>query len=307
MACAITAAYVAIRALPDRRPMPDAVVKISYRPVELAPAGGPLRLAGAWRISTEDRRFGGLSSLSLDHGRFLAVSDLGAVIRFDLPDAAAPAANIKDLREGPGSWERKWTRDAESLAPDPGGRGWWVGYEQRHSLWLYDPGFDRALASIGLDRDDWWDNRGAEAMVADGGNLFVLGENGRDAMRVGASGIQGLQLDAGADVAEAARAPNGDIWLLLRSASLNGIDQRLVPLVRTGDRYKVGQGFPLPKGRFDNFEGLTIEALRSGGWRFWLVSDNGRGGITRTLLVALEYVPPAGHDKSPAMITGLSK
>jgi hypothetical protein len=307
IACVVAAAYASIRALPDRRPRADATTALTYRPVDLEAAESQLRIAGAWEVDTGDRRFGGLSSLSWDQNRFIAVSDLGAVVRFDPPDASTPIAEIKDLRAGPGPWGKKWTRDAESLAPDPKGRGWWIGYEQHHSVWLYDPRFDRALANSDLKRDDWLDNRGAEAMVADGDDLLVLAENGRDAMRVGPSGIRRLPLEAGADVAEAARAPDGSIWLLLRSYGGNGISQRVAPLVRTEQGYGVGQGLMLPKARFDNFEGMAIAPLPAGGWRFWLVSDNGRRGMAPTLLVALDYAPPARHDKSPATGAGLSK
>ncbi len=307
MACMVATGFALIRALPDRRPTTDVRVTLAYRPVQLAGVEGPLRLAGAWEVEAGNRRFGGLSALAWDQNRFIAVSDLGAVIRFEPPSAPSPIAQIKDLRAGPGPWGKKWTRDAESLALDPKGRGWWIGYEQRHSLWLYDPGFERALAAVDLKRDDWWGNRGAEAMVADGKDLLVLGENGSDVMRVGPSGILRLPLDTGADVAEAARAPNGSIWLLLRSYGGNGLSQRVVPLVRTGQGYGVGQGLMLPTARFDNFEGMAIVPHPDGGWRFWLVSDNGRRGISPTLLVALDYMPPAGHDKSPATGAGLSK
>ena len=198
---------------------------------------------------------------------------------------------MADLREGPGPWGRKWSRDAESLVADPGGRGWWVGYEQNHSLWLYDGGYRQALARIDLKRPDWWDNRGAEALVADGDGLLVLAENGRDAMRVGPSGIQRLPLKAGADVAEAARAPDGSIWLLLRSRGWGGIIQKVAPLVRSGAGFRVEKGFPLPKAAFDNFEGMAIEAQADGGWRFWLISDDGHRIMARTLIVALDYLP----------------
>jgi len=307
MACAVAAAYAPMSELPERRPLPAAQTALAYQPVELAAVAGPLRLAGAWKVTTDDRRFGGLSSLALDQGRFLAVSDRGSVTRFDPPAATAPIADIKDLRAGPGPWGKKMTRDAESLAPDPGGRGWWVGYEQHHSLWLYDPGFDRAVADVDLKRKDWWDNRGAEALVADGDDLLVLGENGRDAMRVGLPGIERLPVTAGADVAEAARAPDGSIWVLLRSKSWKGIDQWVAPLVRTAAGFEVGQGFPVPKAAFDNFEGMAIAPSPDGGWRFWLVSDDGHRVMARTLLVALDYAPPARHDKSPATGAGLSK
>ena len=307
MASAVAAAYAPMRDLPQRPELPTARTALTYRPVDVVPVPGPLRLSGAWELTTEDPRFGGLSSLTLDEGRFLAVSDRGAAAHFDLPTSAAPAADVKDLRAGPGAWGKKWSRDAESLAPDPTGRGWWIGYEQRHSLWLYDSGFDRAISSVDLKRDDWWDNRGAEALVADGDGLLLLGENGRDAMRVGSSGVQRLPANAGADVAEAARAPDGSIWVLLRSKSWKGIDQRIAPLVRTAGSYEAGQGFPVPKGAFDNFEGMAIEPRDDGSWRFWLISDDGHRVMARTLLVALDYVPHSRHDKSPATGAGPSK
>jgi Uncharacterized protein conserved in bacteria len=307
IAITVAAAYVPMRELPDRRPMPAVRIPLTYLPVHLAPVAGPFRLVGAWRLRANDRRFGGLSSLAIDRGRFIAVSDLGAAMSFDLPGKAQPLADIRDLREGPGPWGKKWSRDAESLAPDPKGRGWWVGYEQRHSLWLYDRDLRRALEGISLNRGDWWDNRGAEALIADGDDLLVLAENGRDAMRVRPSGASRLSLNAGADVAEAARAPDGGIWLLLRSRGVTGISQQLAPLIRTGTGLGVGQGLPVPKGALDNFEGMAIAPLSDGRWRFWLVSDDGHRLMARTLLVALDYVPPARHDKSPATGTGLSK
>jgi len=135
----------------------------------------------------------------------------------------------------------------------------------------------------------------------------VLGENGRDAMRVGTSGIQRLPVKARADIAEAARAPDGSIWVLLRSKSWKGIGQRVAPLVRTASGYEAGQGLPVPKGAFDNFEGMAIEPSPDGGWRFWLISDDGHRVMARTLLVALDYVPTSRHDKSPATGAGPSK
>jgi hypothetical protein len=307
MALAIGAIYLPIRALPDRKQIPSARIALTYVPVKLPAATGPFRLAGSWELSANDRRFGGLSSLSIDDGRFIAVSDLGAVIRFGMPGNSPSEAEIGDLRAGPGPWGKKWSRDAESITPDPKGRGWWIGYEQRHSLWLYDSTFAQQLDGIDLNRDDWWDNRGAEALIADGDGLLVLAENGRDAMRVKPSSIQRLPLNAGADVAEAARAPDGSIWLLLRSRGWGGIRQKVAPLVRSGTGFRIEEGMPLPKAAFDNFEGMTIAPLSGGGWRFWVITDNGHRFMARTLLVALDYMPPARRDKSPAPGTGLLK
>jgi hypothetical protein len=307
MAAAVTAAYLPIRSLPDRRPMPAAMVQLNVRPVSLPAARLPLRLAGAWELAANDHRFTGLSALSIDRGRFLAVSDRGATVRFDMPSSVRPMAWIADLRIGPGTWGKKWARDAESLTRDPGGRGWWVGYEQRHSLWLYDEGFDRGLTSIDLRQDDWSNNHGAEGLLANDDQLLVVAENGREAIRASQATMETIALDAGADVADAALAPDGSAWLLLRSRGPRGITQSLAPLVRMKGGYRAGQAWPVPKGLFDNYEGLTIAPRPGGGWRFWLVSDDGHRVMARTLLVAIDLVTLPRHDKSPAQGAGLSK
>jgi hypothetical protein len=305
MAAAVGLTYLAIRELPNRRPLPPASAALAYRPVRLVPADGPLELAGAWQLTVGNRRFGGISALAIDQGRFLAVTDRGGVLRFDRPDAAAATALLADLRDGPGRFGRKWGRDAESLARDPLGRGWWVGYEQNHSLWLYEPRFERALARVKLQQVRWRNNRGAEGLVAERDHLLVAAENGRDAIRVGRT-VARLAIAAGADVAEAALAPDGSAWLLLRSKGLSGISQSIAPLIPTRTGYRAGPAWPVPKGLFDNYEGMAIEPRPGGGWRFWLISDDGHRLMARTLLVALDY-NPAKHNKSPARGAGLSK
>jgi hypothetical protein len=304
MAAAVLAAYAPMRSLPDRKALPPTAVALAYVPVSLPSGGGPLRLAGAWQLEAGDPRLGGLSALAIDAGRFLAVTDRGAVIRFDPPSAARPSASFADLREGPGSYGKKWARDAESLVRDPRGRGWWVGYEQHHSLWLYDDQFSRAKAGVDLPKLGWPDNRGAEGLLAQDGSLLVLAENGRNAVRIGPKGPHLLELDAGADVADAARGPDGSDWVLLRQKGLGGISQSIAPLQIADDEYRAGPSWPLPKAAFDNYEGMAIEPLPGGGWRFWLVTDDGHRFMARTLLVALDL---SRHDKSPAKNAGLSK
>ena len=309
MVAAVLAAYVPIRGLPDRHLLPAASVALTYRPAVLTPVTGPLLLAGAWEMTASDPRFGGLSALAIDGGRFLAVSDLGAAIRFDPPSASHPRALLADLRQGPGNPGLKASRDAESLARDPRGRGWWIGYEQRHSLWLYDEGFGRAVAAVDLKRPDWHYNRGAEGLLAEMDSLLVARENGREVMRVGRHGLLRLQLRTGAEVADAARAPDGSAWLLLRSKGRAGISESIAPLLKDGPGYRAGPAWPLPKAAFDNYEGMAIAPRPGGGWRFWLVTDDGHRFMARTLLVALDLPNPTGprHDKSPAKDAGLSK
>ena len=304
----VVAAFAALRELPERDARPAAHLPVGYAASILPPAALPLRLAGAWTMKVGDKRFGGLSALMIDGGRLVAVSDRGAVMRFDPPTAARPMIRLSDLRQGPGDPGKKKWRDAESIVRDPRGRGWWVGYEQRHSLWLYDHGFQRAVAAVALPDLGWGDNRGAEALLTTGDALLAFGENGREAVRIGPGTPQLLRVHAPAQIADAARAPDGSFWVLLRSRGRDGISQSIAPLKRFRDGYRVGPQWPVPKAALDNFEGMAIESLAGGGWRFWLVTDDGHRFMARTLLVALDLdVPAATHDKGPARGAGPRK
>src|SRR6478752_2409590 len=81
----VLAVYSAMDRLPEIPSRPEAEIALTYRPVVLPPASLPFHLAGAWQISAPDKRFGGISALAIDRGRFLAVTDRGAVARFDPP------------------------------------------------------------------------------------------------------------------------------------------------------------------------------------------------------------------------------
>ncbi len=298
-------AFLPISKLPDRMARPISVQNLSIQRVELAAPAAPLTLAGAWVLDAADPRFTGLSGLALDRGGFLAVSDLGAVVRFDRPSASQPKVVIQDLRTGPGNFGSKFSRDAESLVRDPRGRGWWVGFERHHSLWQFDEGFTHALASVDLGRFNWPDNRGAEGLLVHDGKLLALAEGGHDAVRIDDKALTLLKLYTNSDLAEAATAPDGSEWLLLRHKGMSGISEAIAPLLPVRDGFMAGPPWTLPKGEFDNYEGMAIEKLADGRWRFWLVTDNGHRIMARTLLVALDYLPPA-QSKSPATSAGPS-
>ena len=281
-----------IRALPDRHPLPPRTVPLRYTPNTLSPVAGPLRIAGAWRATAPDHRFGGLSALAIDRGRFVAISDLGAAIRFDPPASPTPEANIVDLAQGPGDPGSKKSRDAEALAHDPDRGGWLVAYEQRHSLWRYDEDFAHGAIVANLDRPDWKRNRGIEGMIVGRNSVVLAAENGREAMEVGPHGTRRINWSVGMEIADAATAPDGTAWLLLRGKGLGGITQAIAPLVPTEGGYRIGTRWPLPKAPLDNYEGMAIAAKPGGGWRFWLVTDDGHRILARTLLVALDLDAP---------------
>ncbi len=265
-----------LRSQPSRVPGPDRVVAGAATPVAV---GG----ASAWRLSAADPRFGGLSALVVDRGALVAMSDSGTVMRFAAPRAGAHPLRmaLHDLPGGPGSPLRKSARDSESLLADPAGRGWWVGFEHRHSLWL----FDRALKHV-LERRrlnvDWPTNRGAEALVAAAnGMVMALPELGGRAA--------GGTIVAPPWTSDATRLPDGRLVVLQRRPTLAG----LVNSVSIG----AGAGKParhirLALAPLDNMEGVAAEARADGRIRLWIVSDDNFRPWMRTLLVALDL--PAG-------------
>ncbi|MEA1072633.1 esterase-like activity of phytase family protein [Sphingomonas sp. LY160] len=281
-----------IRDMPDRHPRPPRVVPVSYEAVRLADREGPLRVAGAWRMTGPDVRLGGLSALAIRKKRFVVVSDLGGVAAIDPPSMTEPKAAVRDLTDGPGDPAYKVSRDAESLLPVPG--GWIVGFEQFHSLWRFDEAFTRGSEVVDLGVNGWRRNRGAEGLIDRGDRIVALAENGRVLVEVRGGRTRSLSLDGRMEVADAATAPDGSMWLLLRGKGLKGVHQAVAELRASETGYAVGPLTALPGGPSDNFEGMQIVPRRGGGWRIWLVSDDGHRVLARTLLVALDWArPPA--------------
>jgi hypothetical protein len=266
-----------LRAQPSRWPADDRTVVGEARPVAVGPG-----LRG-WQLRAPDPRFGGLSALAVSGRDLVAITDSGAVVRFRAPGAAGPMLYaFRDLPGGPGSPLRKAYRDSESLVADPRGRGWWVGFETRHSLWLFDPAFARALSSRRL-AVDWPSNKGGEALaVAADGRVMVLPEMGGKA--------DGGALVAPAWTADATRMPDGRLVLLVRHPSLSGFVSE-VRIAARGDR--PARRIALGLGALDNVEGIAAAPLPDGGTRLWIVSDDNFRPWMRTLLVALDLPPGA--------------
>ena len=279
---------------PDRELLGRRVAEIRLEPVRLdAPAVSPLRLAGAWRLTSDDPRLGGISALVAEPSQLVALSDSGVLVRFPRPDRKTARAVIEEIADGPGRAGFKVNRDTEAMAADPFGRGWWIAFEVHHQLWLYGPGLERALARINFGRERWHHNSGIEALAASSGELLAIREGaeavfeirGRQAMRVPIRGRLGL-------VSDAANLPDGRLLLLERRPTLRGFANALVWLEREEGVYRTGRRVPLPLGRLDNAEALAIEPLAGGALRLWLMTDDNYQPPFRTLLVAFE-IPAA--------------
>lgn len=271
LAAAIVAAHGLFHVPASRQPRAPATVDVDYR-ADPTVHGlvGKFRIAGSWTVHVDDPRFGGVSGLALDGASLVAVTDSGVIVRLPRPGKGG-AAELRDLPDGPGSPRFKRNRDSEAITADPAGRGWWVAFENRHSLWLYDSGFRRALRRVDLGGLGLRANRGIEGLAASGNRLTLFREWG------------GL-LPLGTGVSDAAPDPGGTIWLTTRSFGLNGVVNRLGRF--SGGR--VVDAAVLPLGPLDNVEGIAAEPNGSGGTRLWLMTDNDFQANRLTRLIALE-------------------
>ena len=274
--------------IPSRHQLGWRDVRIEFEPVRLnAGEFAPLRLAGAWRMTSTDPRFGGVSALAVDGQQLVALTDAGALIRFQ---PGQSDARIGDLPGGPGDGQFKRYRDSEALTRDPSGRGWWVAFENRHQLWLFDASFDRALQRIDLGGRGWSVNRGIEGLAADNDALLLLHEKGDNLLRVTGTGAQSFRIAGARGRASDLAAISPDRHLAIeRRVTLLGFRNALVWLEKAGPDYRFGRRSELPLGPLDNLEAIAVERRAGGALRLWLLTDDNFQAPQRTLLIALDW------------------
>ena len=290
--------------------------RLAARTPESWPA--ELRLAGAWRVTSENNRFGGYSALLPTAGGTLtAISDTGGrTLRMRRPDLAGAA----DPRFGRVTTPNPtyWNQDIEAAAADPKS-GWrWYAYENVNEIGRFKSGEDGASSVVAPpEMSDWSSNGGAEAMARlPDGRFIVLAE---DAPWLSAGGRPGLLFSSdpvdgakpleftfkppiGYDPSDMAVLPDGRVVILLRVVDLVSppfFDAMLVVAdpadIVAGQEwrwYKLAdlEG-SIPR---DNYEGLAI-VPDSSGVMMWLISDDNFAHVQRTLLLELHWqVPPRG-------------
>ena len=276
-----------LAALADREARPATHAEVRFEPVMLdAEAAAPLRIAGAWRLTSRESRLGGVSALAVDRGGLLALTDSGVIIRFSKPSPGRQLAAFQDLPDGPGAARFKAGRDSEALARDAVGRGWWVAFENRHAVWLFDRDLTRAERRIGLGQLGWGANKGAEGALSGLAELTLFPEGGDEMVTVGQDGIERIKLaNPYGRLADVTKLPDGRIMVLARTFGPAGFSARLLLLQGT----KLVPLATLRLGRLDNPEAIAAEALRGGITRLWVMTDNDYRRRVPTLLLALEW------------------
>lgn len=276
-------------ALPDRTELGPRVAEVRFNAAALSPSAfAPMRLAGAWKMTSDDPRFGGVSALAVDGNDLVALTDSGVAVRFGKPAGATAEALIRELPDGPGGLRFKSQRDSEALLRDP--RGWWVAFENRNQLWLYDRSFRRALGRIDFGPQRWPRNRALEALSTEGASLVLLPERGREVVEVHGSTERTFAIEnAGGWISDAARLPSGELLVVNRHPTPLGFSNSIATLERTPSGYRYSGRMRLGVSPLDNVEALAPERLPDGTVRLWLMTDDNFQRPMRTLLIALDW------------------
>jgi hypothetical protein len=275
---------------------------------------GALGFLGAWELRSDNEHFGGISALAaLEDGRFLGISDAGALIGFGLTaDARIDRPFIAAL---PGAFGRNVgyrERDSEGMARDPASGRIWVSYEQRHSIRRFPPSVSRVDGLLRLSGTrDWRLNQGIEAIARlPDGRFLLFAEGGADDA-FPALLYSGDPLEPGSKRTEfrllppkgyrptdATPLPDGRLLILLRRIAFpNGFSAKLGII----DPADIARGETLsaaiiatlaPPLLVDNMEGIAI-TQEKGQTIIWMVSDNNFNIFQRTLLMkfALNLAP----------------
>ena len=275
---------------------------------------GAVAFLGAWELRSDNGDFGGLSALvALKDGRFLGVSDAGALIGFGMSgDARADRPFIAAL---PGAFGKGITykaRDSEGIAYDAVSGRVWVSYEHSHAIRRFPASMSRVDGMVrpaAMRR--WPRNSGAEALVRlANGRFLVFAEGGPDDGVYPAIQFSGDPVESGTTqfpfryrptegyrITDASQLPDGRLLLLERRIGFpQGFTAKLLildPAKIARDATVSGEVIATlaPPLLVDNMEGQAI-TQEDGRTVVWLVSDNNFNAIQRTLLMKFALTLP---------------
>jgi hypothetical protein len=289
---------------------------VTATPVPLDPRNpaltqlGELRYLGGWVLKGTDRRFGGVSSMTIEDGHFVMLSDGGVVTRLRFTGSTGAQADyvMTELPDGPGDGSEKSDRDSESSTYDPASGHVWAGFETQNQIWRYTRGFATADGHAAPRlMADWPVNLGAEAMarLADGrfivfaetkkchdGSHYALLFPGDPVEHPGAAAFCYKGPPGGFAPTDAAQLPDGRLIILHRRFGFTaGFSSALTVI----DPRQIAPGGPPVVGKLlatlaspltvDNMEALAIQQTPNG-TVLWIASDDNYFFLERTLLMA---------------------
>ncbi len=274
---------------------------------------GKLEWLGGWALKSEHKNFGGLSAIDVQGGNFIALSDLGAVIRFrQRSDGQFDQGSIAPLPKGCSKNRKKADQDTESMARSATAGPIWAGLEFANMICRFDPkllGTTAALKPFGMRR--WPRTGGAEAITwLKDGRFAAFAERAFDDN----DPLTPLLLFAGDPVrpdtvmkrlsfrapqgfrpSDAVTLPDGRVLVLTRRFALPYDFSAALVIVDPG-QFKPGkivQGREI--ARFaspviaDNLEALAVEET-SDGTIIWIASDDNFMWLQRNLLLKFKLL-----------------
>lgn len=287
----------------------------SFEPVTFAQDRiGPFELEEAWVLQSSNSDFGSYSALiAAAPGEMLALSDRGHTFRFGRPEAGKARARFGTMLHFRTHY---WNlRDFEALTRDPRTGTLWATFEGRHGIARVKTDGREAIKYLSAMRR-WGDNSGAEAMVRlRDGRFLVLAERSEEwggetspGLLYPTDPVSGgeplrfrLALSDGYKPTDLAQLPDGRLLLLARNIEV-GLPPQFPARLLLADPATIREGGtwapqplatiekPLPS---DNFEGLAVEPAADGRAVAWLISDDNRSTLQRTLLLKLSFDPAA--------------
>ncbi|MCI3131021.1 esterase-like activity of phytase family protein [Phenylobacterium aquaticum] len=268
---------------------------------------GNFAYAGGLALTSNDTaRLHGLSDLKVLAGnRIVSESDEGDLLEARLMlDAKGRLTGLADARmsvlHGPDGepLQGKNESDAEGIAVLPDGDRL-VSFEEDDRILLY-PAKGGAPHVVNSPNVVFRHNLGMEALAADPSiapDAYRVGQEDTGQTwicRLSAPCVADRKIDVplGSGLTAMAPLPQGRIAYLIRAWD-PWRGSRVTLLVLDAQGAQVDRAEFAPPLTVDNFEGLGAVAKASGQVRFYLISDDNFSAKQRTLLLALDWTPPA--------------
>jgi len=310
----------------EHPPSPPASIVVQARaipPEDRGPpeAYGPLRMTGAWQLTSSHKAFGGISSMFVKaDGSIVGLNDTGELFSFRVDDPSGRAF-VMPLPRRPDQMDwPSWRWDSESMTRDPVSGKIWVGFELLQMICRYAPDFAKREGCFSPPESWKWPPTGSfESLVRfPDGRFLVISEMG-----MGPHGGHDVLLFPG----------DPAIWPGVRAAHLGyrpptgyrptdalwlGGDRLLV----LNRRLTLAEGFtavltlvrlpPLHEGAIlrgeviatfappalaDNFEALALSRDAQGHPQLWVESDDNHLFLERSLLLRFALPPDWVSDR----------
>jgi len=285
-------------------PVTDPGSTLRFAPLAAeTPDGWPqgLTLRAAWHLDSTSPNFGGFSALLHEpDGSFRGFTDFGMTSDIPRPTDGPVEVAVEFLPPDP---RITAIPDVESAVYHRASDTLWLGYENHNAIRRIDADGTSSVTKPAQMRH-WGKNSGAEAMarLADG-RFLLLGERNHEGLLFAADPLReepalAFRVSAPEDYSptDMALLPDGRVLVLLRA-----LRWRLPPFasmlalgdpatIRAGETWVLEPFAALDTpGLHENYEGLAVAPEPDGSLAIWLISDDNRSALQRTLLLELHW------------------